>query len=113
VEKLRRALVDVEASTRLPLMYAHTYVLQAALAYFTGHAQRSEQLLCAAEKLARDEGIPWVSYAAARLRAHMLRAEGKHDAALDQARVAALYARQHGQLGRLRFIRTEFELDDV
>jgi class 3 adenylate cyclase/tetratricopeptide (TPR) repeat protein len=113
VAKLRRALVDVKASTRLPLMYAHTHVLRAAEAYFSGGVARSEQLLCAAEKVARDEDIPWVSYAAARLRAHILRAQGKQEASLDQARVAALYARQHGQLGRLRFIRDEFELDDV
>ena len=109
---LDRALKDVEASTRLPLMYAHTRVLQAAQAHFRGRSELCEQRLFEAEKIARVEGMPWVLYAAARLRAHRLRAEGKRDAALDEARVATLYAAQHGQLGRLQLIRDEFDIEE-
>jgi hypothetical protein len=40
----------------------------------------------------------------------MLREEGKADAALDQARVAALHANQYGLKAQLQLIGEEFEL---
>jgi tetratricopeptide (TPR) repeat protein len=111
VEKLRRAIVDVDLSTHVPPQHAHANVLRAAQAHFDGRPEQSEKWLCEAEKLARAENVPWVSYAAARLRAHALRARGKHEPARDQARVAAMYARQHGQLARLRFLSDELGLE--
>jgi hypothetical protein len=109
VDKLRRALADVEATTRVPAMHAHTKLLKAALAWFSDESVMAERLLVEAESAARTFGLPWVSFAAARVRAHMLRAQGKLDAALDQARVAALHASQYGQKAQLRLITDELE----
>lgn len=110
IARLRGALADVEATTRLPAMHAHPEVLRAALAFFEGDRASAERRLANAESLARTFGLPWVSFAAARLRAHMLRAEGKHDAALDQARVAALHAEQYGMKAQLQLVREELVL---
>jgi len=107
VAGLRAALADVEATTRLPAMRGHTEVLCAALAWFEGERAKAERRLASAESLARAHGLPWVSFAAARLRAHMLREQGKLDAALDQARVAALHAKQYGMKAQLQLITEE------
>ena len=107
VAGLRAALADVEATTRLPAMQAHAEVLHAALAWFKSEREHAERRLDAADSLARTFGVPWVSFAAARLRAHMLREQGKLDAALDQARVAALHAKQYGMKAQLQLISEE------
>ena len=107
VAGLRSALADVEATSRLPVMRAHPDVLRAALAWFEGDRTTAEQRLASAESRARTFGLPWVSFAAARLRAHMLREHGKHEAALDQARVAALHARQYGMKAQLQLVSEE------
>ncbi|HTU63831.1 MAG TPA: hypothetical protein VMF89_35445, partial [Polyangiales bacterium] len=101
------ALADVEATTRLPAMRAHREVLRAALAWFDGERASAERRLTSAESLARTFGLPWVSFAAARVRAHMLREQGNLDAALDQARVAALHAKQYGMKAQLQLISEE------
>ena len=111
VAGLRRALLDVEATTRLPAMHAHPDVLRAALAWLEGDRAGAERRLASAEARARTFGLPWVSFAAARLRAHMLREEGKHEAALDQARVAALHAGQYGMKAQLQLVSDELGLD--
>lgn len=111
VAGLRSALADVEATTRFPAMHGHREVLRAALAWFEGEREHAERRLDSAESLARTFGLPWVSFAAARLRAHMLHEAGKLDAALDQARVAALHAKQYGMKAQLQLISEELELD--
>jgi class 3 adenylate cyclase len=110
IDGLRKAICDVEATTRVPAMEAHADVLRAALAWFESDHATAERRLASAESLARSFGLPWVSFAAARLRAHMLRAQGKPDAALDQARVAALHAKQYGMKAQLQLISDELEL---
>ena len=107
---LSRALADLEACSRLPVIAAHAAVLRASYAWFCARESKSERLLSQAEALARRELAPWVSYAAARLRAHMLRAAGKHEAALEQAKLALFYAQKYGQHGRVRCICEEFLL---
>jgi eukaryotic-like serine/threonine-protein kinase len=108
--KLRVAVADVEATTRTPMMFGHTKSLQAAMAWLDGDALASERLSNEAEALARTHGLPWVSFAVARLRAHVLRDQGKLDAALDQARVAAVHASQYGLTAQLQLIREELEV---
>lgn len=106
--KLRLALTDVDASTRLPLMEPHREVLRAAMRWFKGAPAEAENRLREAERHARDHGLPLASFHAARLRAHMLAAQNKLEAADDQARVAATYAERYGMLDLLRFVREEF-----
>jgi len=106
--KVERALSDLEAGARVPAIAAHARVTRAAVHFFRGEHAQAERCLCAAERLAEEQRSAWVSYAVARIRAHMLRATGNDSAARDQARVAALWAEQYGQHSRLRFIREEF-----
>ncbi|HEX4352873.1 MAG TPA: hypothetical protein VHZ95_08170, partial [Polyangiales bacterium] len=110
--KLLKALKDLDAATRAEVALAHTLVVRAAYCWFTGDQVGTERALVAAERSAENEGCVWVSYAAARLRAHMLRARGNEQAALDQARVAEGLARHYSLWNRLRFIREEFGLSE-
>jgi signal transduction histidine kinase/ActR/RegA family two-component response regulator len=108
--KLGRALRDLQRARRVPVMAAHVQFTRAAYHFFRGDVRESENLLVEAERLAQDHGCVWVSFAVARLRAHMLRARGRDQAARDQAAAAELIARQYGQVFHLRCIRDEFEL---
>jgi eukaryotic-like serine/threonine-protein kinase len=108
--KLERALADLEAAERVPLVSAHARVIKAALLFFRNKAAEASVCLSEAERLAQQERCVWVSFAVARLRAHMLRAKGNEAAARDQARIAALWAEQYGQHSRVLTIRDEFPI---
>ena len=112
LRRLRSALTDMEAAARNSLFKAHVLVTRAAYAFFTGSELDAEQCLAQAQSLAREIGCVWVSFAAARLRAHMLKARGKHAAARDEARIAAQLARRYGPRHRLRAICEEFDLPE-
>ena len=112
LKRLRPALADLEAAARQSIFKAHACVTRAAYCFFTGHESDAEQKLAEAEALARETGCVWVSFAAARLRAHMLKARGKLGAARDEARIAAQIARRYGPRSRLRAICEEFELPE-
>jgi eukaryotic-like serine/threonine-protein kinase len=111
--KLERALRDVEAATSVRPALAHAKVTRAAYLWFTGSESAAERALAEAQRLAEDVDCVWVQFAAARLRAHMLRDRGKEQASLDQARIAELLARQYGLHNQVRFIREEFSLGDL
>ena len=106
--KLKSALRDLEAGERVTLISAHVRVVRAALHFFRNQHAEAEACLAEAETLAQEQRCLWVSFAAARLRAHMYRFHGNEQAALDQARIAALWAEQSGQFSRLLRIREEF-----
>ena len=110
--KLKRALRDLQAAARVPVIEAHALVTDAAYRWLCGSRSHAERLLAQAEGLAREHDVVWVRYAAARLRAHMLRADDKTNSAQDEAHIAAFIARQHNQLSRLRFINEEFSLSE-
>ncbi|MET0386126.1 MAG: ATP-binding protein [Polyangiales bacterium] len=112
LEKLRLALDDVEAVSGYTLIAGHACVTRAAYDWFRGATSDAEQLLAKAERLARETSNAWVSFAAARLRAHMLKARGKLTAARDEARTAAQLARVYGARSRLRVICEEFDLGE-
>ncbi|HKU36528.1 MAG TPA: ATP-binding protein, partial [Polyangiales bacterium] len=113
VPKLERAFRDHEASTRMPVMTSLSLVVRGALRWFAGDIRDAKRVIAEAEQLAEEHGCPWASFWAARVRAHILRAEGKHTAARDVARVAAVWAQQYGQHSRLRFLAEEFELGEL
>ncbi|HET8937323.1 MAG TPA: ATP-binding protein, partial [Polyangiales bacterium] len=108
--KLKSALKDLEAGERVPLIAAHVHVVRAAMHFLRNRLVDAESCLSEAQRLAEEQRCLWVSFAAARLRAHMLRAAGNEEAALDQARIAALWAEQSGQYSRLRLVREEFSI---
>jgi signal transduction histidine kinase/serine/threonine protein kinase len=113
VPKLEAAmLLTQQFASRTRALDAHYRLMRAAVTWFQGSRVQAEATLVEAEQLANEHDLPWVSYAAARLRAHILRASGKLESAHNQAQIAALLARQYGHLNRLRFIREEFELLD-
>ena len=107
---LRKAAEDLRAAAKLDLYKAHSLLADGYLAWLEGHPARANRLLAKAEALARRETCPWVLSSVARARAHMLREQGRHDAARDQARMAETLARDHGAEPRARVIREEFSL---
>jgi hypothetical protein len=113
LDKLEQMTRCIEISQPHPTMAAHPRFLRAARAWFLGSRRKAELLLSESERLAEIHGCPWISCAAAHLRAHMLDADGKTQAAQDQARVAAMLAQQYGQHRRLLDIRHEFNLTDA
>ncbi|HKU38602.1 MAG TPA: ATP-binding protein [Polyangiales bacterium] len=111
--RLERALADLEAAVRIEALRSHALVVRAAYLWLSGSEQDPELRLVEAERLARRYSAVWVSHAVARLRAHIFRAAGEHDAARDQAKVAALWARNYGQATRLRIVEQEFGLAEI
>jgi GAF domain-containing protein len=110
---LRRALADLRAMARLPLVQAHVHAVEGYDHMFHGRPARARRALLRAKRLAEQETCPWVLYAAARAEAHLLRREGREEAARDKARVAALIAREHGTVHRVRHVVEEFDLDET
>ena len=107
---LREAVSDLGKAARIPLIKAHHLAGRAYLNWFSGRTRAAERDFAEAERLGREQGAPWVLYAVHRGRAHMHRAQGQIEAALDEARFAESLARTHRAVYRLRWIREEFEL---
>jgi signal transduction histidine kinase len=112
VALLRKASADLRAIAKVPLLKAHRLVVEASLAWFENEERKAKKLLSDAEALANQQSSPWVLYGVARLRAHMLRAVAKEEAARDQALAAELFARKHGAVTRAQWVREEFGLVD-
>ena len=110
VAALRRAAADLRAAAKIPLLKAHRLLADGYLAWFHGTPRKALQLFSEAEAVANQESCSWVLYGIARARAHMLREQGRLDAARDQARVAEMLALAHGAEPRARWIREELEL---
>ena len=107
-DALDRALFDLRLAAKLPLFKAHRLLIEAWAAWFDGSAAGARRLAASAERLAEEQSCPWVASGCARLRAHILRAEGHHASALDQAKIAVLLAAEHGAEPRAAVIRREF-----
>ncbi len=110
IGKLRRAVADLAAISKIPLLRAHRLLAEACLTWFEGKLEKAQENLTVAEKLANEQSCPWVLYGVARIRAHILRSIGRADAARDQARVAEALAREHGAVHRARWVQEEFDL---
>jgi signal transduction histidine kinase/CheY-like chemotaxis protein/tetratricopeptide (TPR) repeat protein len=110
VQALVAAASDLAAAAKVPLYKAHSHYVDAFLAWIQGRLPKARRLLARAEILAQRETCPWVLWGVARIRAHMLRDEGRLDAAIDQARIAEVLAREHGAEPRARLVRSEFAL---
>jgi signal transduction histidine kinase/tetratricopeptide (TPR) repeat protein len=110
VRSLRKALVDLRLVAKLPLYKAHAVYIEGCLAWLQGAASKARAFFADAEALAEQETCPWVLSEIARARGHMLRDEGKLEAARDRARFGEMLAREHGAEPRARSIREEFGL---
>jgi eukaryotic-like serine/threonine-protein kinase len=110
VGRLRRAASDLSAVAKLPVLRAHLLLAEGCVAWLDGNERKASKALAEAEALADQQSCPWVLYGVARTRAHKLRAEGRGDAARDQALIAETLATQHGAVHRARWIREEFAL---
>jgi signal transduction histidine kinase/CheY-like chemotaxis protein/predicted Ser/Thr protein kinase len=108
VAALGRALADLRGAARIPLFQAHLALIEGYYAWLSGDRDSAEGSLREAERRADRETCPWVLYGVARARAHMLRADGRVEAAQERARVAALLAKEHRAVHRYRFIVEEF-----
>ncbi len=109
---LRRALGALRAVAKIPLYEAHRVFVEACVAWLGGSTRDARRLLLDAESRAEAETCPWILSEVARVRAHLLRDEGKLGAARDQALFAELLAREHGALPRARRIQGEFALPE-
>jgi len=109
-QQLQKALRDLKAAIRMPIIRAHALVIEAQYSGFRGDSANARRFFAEAENLAQRESAPWVLYSVYRGRAHLLRAAGLDDAAGDQARLAEALAREHGMEYRRRWIREEFGL---
>ncbi len=110
VDALRTATENLGIVAKMPLLQAHHLVARGCLAWLDGDARGAAKHLAGAERLADEQSCPWVLYEVERVRAHMLREEGRGDAARDHALVAETLATQHGAVQRARWIREEFAL---
>ncbi len=108
--KLRSAVSDLRAATRMPLLKVHRLVGDAHVAWFENDLKQARARLLQVSDLAEQEECVWGLYSVARARAHMLREAGKENAARDHARVAVALATSSGAEHRARFIREEFAL---
>jgi eukaryotic-like serine/threonine-protein kinase len=107
---LREAAHDLKLAARIPLLVAHSRVIQAYVAWFSRAVGVAERLFAEAQTLGEREGVPWVLYAVHRGRAHLFSEQGNHDEAHDQARLAEAIAAEHGATYRVQWIRQEFRL---
>jgi signal transduction histidine kinase/CheY-like chemotaxis protein len=112
LRKLEEALADLTPLLRAPVIAAHGHVVAACRDFLRGDQAAAETAIVRAEQLARELHCVWVSYACARLRAHMWKARGQLSQAREQARVAAQLAREYGPPARLHAICEEFELTE-
>jgi signal transduction histidine kinase/ActR/RegA family two-component response regulator len=110
LRQLRKASADLRTAARVDVYRAHALLAEGYCCWFAGHPDSARHRLRQALELAETENTPWVVAAVARARAHMLRSEGRGDAAVDQARIAAILSREHGAAHRLRAIQEEFGL---
>jgi hypothetical protein len=109
--ELRDAVRDLSGVARSRLFEAHLHAVKGWYAWFARDARRADRHLVRAEALAREEGAPWVLYSVFRARAFMLREAGKHDSALDHAKLAETLARDNASHYRLKWIQEEFGLN--
>ncbi len=107
---LDKAAADLNAAARIPLLQAHARVIAAFGSLFRRRMARASAQFDEAERMAIDEKAPWVSFAVARGRAHMLRLQGRPMAALEQARAALATARENGVVAWERWIVSEFDI---
>ena len=107
---LRTAIAALRANAKLNLAKAHLLFLEGSYAWLDGSTADARRHLAEAEELAQAERAPWVLSSVARIRAHMLRQEGKLEAAKDLARTSELIATEHGAAPHARWVREEFSL---
>jgi len=111
-KQLKEALDDLRAMPRVSFANGHRLVIEGYYAWFSNKPANALKWFEQAETNAFQNDMPWVLYAVARGRAHIHRAEGRHESALTEARKAMKYAGDHGYVHRVRWIREEFG-DDV
>jgi eukaryotic-like serine/threonine-protein kinase len=103
-----RALGALRKAARIPLVRGHLLALEGIRAMLVGDHALARRRFQDARVLGEQEAAPWVLHTVARGEAQLLRREGHEEAALDQAKIAALLAREHGAVHRLRWIEEEF-----
>ena len=97
VAALRRASSDLSTAAKMPLFKAHALLAAGTLAWLEGDAAKSKRRLAEAESVAQQETCSWALSSLSRVRAHMLRDAGHADAAIEQARVADMLAREQAR----------------
>ncbi len=107
-QALRRAIDDLAATWRVPLLTSHLYVLKAGEARLRGDLRGWRRCLERAESLGAEVDSPWVGFEVLREKAYQSEEAGHRNAALFFARLAHSVATQHGWANRARRLRREF-----
>jgi signal transduction histidine kinase/tetratricopeptide (TPR) repeat protein len=107
---VREATAELRDRARQPVMVAHIRFAEGHAAWLLGKRAESARLFAEAERIAVEDGIPWVLHAVARTRAHDLLARGARGAAAEQGRIAESIARAHGALPKARRVAHELGL---
>lgn len=107
VERLAEAIADLEAVARSDLLRSHLRFAEGVQAWLRGAKRKARAKLDEAEQLALDQRCAWVRYGVERVRAHVLRAEGRTAASEERARAALHVAHDHGCVHWARFIEEE------
>lgn len=110
VPELRKVHTELQRAAKIPLLKAHAAVIEGYVSWFSRSGRAANRAFSRAEALGHQETCPWVLYAVARARAHVLRDEGNLVAALAQARLAEKLATDQGAQPRAEWIREEFDL---
>lgn len=110
IELAEAALRELRRAANTPVLKAHAAVVEAGIAVARGKGRRAWKLLDRVESRARRIDAPWVRFEAIRIRARLLEAEGEHEAALREARLAHSLALDLGWMGRARLVAREFGL---
>jgi CheY-like chemotaxis protein len=110
LDRLKTAAAELRAAARIPLLKAHSLVIDASVAQFSGENERAARLFAEADALGLEQESPWVRYAAARGRAHAWKGRKHADVIQAEARIAEEIAREHGAAHRLRWVREEFAI---
>jgi hypothetical protein len=110
LDRLKLSAAELRAAARIPVLKAHSLVVDAYVAQFSGEPERAAKLFAESDALGLEEESPWVRYAAARGRAHAWKGRKHADVIQAEARIAEEIAREHGAAHRLRWIREEFAI---
>ncbi len=110
VPALKKATADLCAAAKARPLRVHALLAEGHLARVLGSERKARKLFAEAEELAHEVNCSWVLSALARARAHVLREQGREEAARDQARIALLLATDQGAVVRAKMIQEEFQL---
>ncbi len=110
--QLHRAVTELEAAARTPLLRGHAEVARASYLRALGQINKARMLLESAEAIGDRIDAPWIVYEAYCEKARLLFQEGSATGGRRAAASALAIAQRHGWRPRARRIRIEFRITE-